>query len=91
MEEVTRRANLTTWTVADDDLLGLELELTGKPGVDIVTPFADSLRISGHDAELLEETISPYISKAPQAWQRTSPTLEDVFIRLMNQDSHRRT
>jgi len=81
--EVTKRAGLTTWIVTRDKLGELEAELSGKQGIDIITPFADSLRISGHDAELLDATLAPYRSQAPETWERATPMLEDVFIRLM--------
>lgn len=87
-DEVTQRAGLTTWTVTGDNLIALESELSGKPGIDIVTPFADSLRVSGEDVDLLDQAITPYRSQSPHAWHRASPTLEDVFIKLMQKNVH---
>ena len=76
-------SDLSTWTVSGDDLNALAAELTGKPGIDMVAPFGNSLHVSGRDATKLEEAIAPYRDKEGWRWQHSEPSLEDVFIDLM--------
>ena len=75
---------LSTWTVTGDDFNGLAAELAGKPGIDMVAPFGTSLHVSGRDAAALEATIAPYRDGRGRHWQHGAPSLEDVFIDLMN-------
>jgi ABC-2 type transport system ATP-binding protein len=84
VDDVIAKSALTTWTVTGDDLNTLSTELTGKPGVDMVAPFGTSLHVSGRDKSALEATIAPYRDTKGRHWQDSEPSLEDVFIDLMN-------
>jgi len=84
VDEVIAKSALSTWTVSGDDLNGLATELAGKPGVDMVAPFGTSLHVSGRDKSALEATIAPYRETRGWHWQDSEPSLEDVFIDLMN-------
>jgi len=90
VDEVIAKSALTTYTVTGDDLNALAAELTGKPGVDMVAPFGTSLHVSGRDKAALDATIAPWRDKDGEDgagklhWQRSEPSLEDVFIELMN-------
>jgi ABC-2 type transport system ATP-binding protein len=84
VDEVIAKSALTTWTVTGDDLDGLATELTGKSGVDMVAPFGTSLHVSGRDQAALEASIAPYRDRSGSHWQHGAPSLEDVFIDLMN-------
>ncbi|TPQ28463.1 multidrug ABC transporter ATP-binding protein [Bradyrhizobium guangdongense] len=83
VEQVIAKSALTTYTVTGD-LNGLAAELAGKPGVDMVAPFGTSLHVSGRDVAALEASIAPWRAKAGLHWQASHPSLEDVFIELMN-------
>jgi ABC-2 type transport system ATP-binding protein len=83
VEEVIAGSALTTYTVTGPDLQRLQTELGDKPGVDMVAPFGNSLHVSGRDAAALEAAIAPYRSRDDLIWQKTEPSLEDVFIDLM--------
>jgi ABC-2 type transport system ATP-binding protein len=83
VDEVIAKSALTTYTVTGDDLNGLTAELTGKPGIDMVAPFGTSLHVSGRDVAALESSITPWREKATLHWQKSAPSLEDVFIELM--------
>jgi ABC-2 type transport system ATP-binding protein len=84
VEEVIAKSALTTYTVTGDELNGIVDELNGKPGIDMVAPFGNSLHVSGRDQAALEATISPWREKSGLHWQHSAPSLEDVFIELMN-------
>jgi ABC-2 type transport system ATP-binding protein len=82
VDEVIRQAGLVTYDVSGDinDLLK---ELHGKPGIDMVAPFGNSLHVSGRDAQKLEAAIAPYRERKGLTWTKSEPSLEDVFIDLM--------
>ena len=84
VEEVIAHSALSTWNVTGDALNGLAAELAGKPGVDMVAPFGTSLHVSGRDQGALEASIAPYREQAKWHWQKSEPSLEDVFIDLMS-------
>jgi len=84
VEEVIAHSQLTTYTVTGDDLQHLGEKLEGQPGVDMVAPFGTSLHVSGRDRTALEVTIAPWRDREGLKWQLSAPSLEDVFIELMN-------
>lgn len=84
VDAVVRQAGLTTYDVSGPDVNGLLHELQGKPGVDMVAPFGNSLHVSGRDAAGLEAAIKPYRDRPGLIWKTSEPTLEDVFIDLMS-------
>lgn len=81
--EVIDHAGLTTYTVSGDDLNGLLHELDGKPGIDMVAPFGSSLHVSARDGAALDQAIAPYRNRKGLVWEKSEPSLEDVFIDLM--------
>jgi ABC-2 type transport system ATP-binding protein len=84
VDEVIAKSALSTYTVTGDDLNGLSAELTGKSGIDMVAPFGTSLHVSSRDQAALEATIAPYRDNKEWHWEHSAPSLEDVFIYLMN-------
>ncbi|MBV9533274.1 MAG: ABC transporter ATP-binding protein, partial [Bradyrhizobium sp.] len=84
VDEVIASSALTTYTVTGADLNGLSAALAGQPGVDMVAPFGTSLHVSGRDKAALDATIAPWREHSLLHWQLSAPSLEDVFIELMN-------
>ncbi|WP_448044523.1 ABC transporter ATP-binding protein [Bradyrhizobium liaoningense] len=83
VEEVIAKSALTTYTVTGEGLNELGAALSGKPGIDMVAPFGTSLHVSGRDVAALEDSIAPWREKGGLRWQKSHPSLEDVFIELM--------
>jgi len=83
VEQVIASSALTTWIVTGENLAALQEQLTGKPGVDMVAPFGNSLHVSGRDNSALEASIAPWREHKELHWQQSEPSLEDVFIELM--------
>ena len=85
--EVIAQAHLTTYTVTaqgGDNLATLGEEMSRKPGIDMVAPFGASLHVSGRDEAALEAAIAPYRKRKGLVFNRSEPSLEDVFIDLMS-------
>ncbi len=84
VEQVIAQSALTTYTVDGEETHKLADALSGRPGIDMVAPFGTSLHVSGRDKAALEASIAPWRNKPGLHWQHASPSLEDVFIDLMN-------
>ena len=82
VDEIVNQSGLTTFTVKGGDLSGLSTALSGKPGIDSLAPFGDTLHVSGRDAAALEAQIAPYRDASYQ-WSPSTPSLEDVFIEMV--------
>jgi ABC-2 type transport system ATP-binding protein len=85
VDQVIGASRLVTYTVTGEDglaELAAKLEKTG--GVDMVAPFGTSLHVSGRDRAALEAAIAPYRDDVRLDWKQSAPSLEDVFIDLMN-------
>jgi len=85
VEEVIAQQRLVTWTASGPDVYALEKQLRDRPGVAQVTPFGSTLHVTGTDPGALEAALAPYKSDTRYHWQQATPTLEDVFIHLMDE------
>src|SRR5665213_4313801 len=86
VDEVIAASHLTTYVVTaawGEKLNALAQELENKPGVGMVAPFGTSLHVSGRDATALEAAIARYRDRDFK-WEKSEPSLEDVFIDLMS-------
>jgi ABC-2 type transport system ATP-binding protein len=84
-QQVVAQSELATWFVRGPDLVTLARELRDAPGVLMVVPFGTTLHVSGTDEQALRSTVEAYRDRAGVTWERAETSLEDVFIRLMNQ------
>lgn len=81
--EVIAAARLSTWTVTGPALRDLAEKLRGRPGIEQVVAFGNSLHVSGRDAAQLAAAIAS-VREAAHTWRRGDAGLEDVFISLMD-------
>jgi ABC-2 type transport system ATP-binding protein len=90
VNEVIRQSGLVTWLVSGNSqrrINRLARDLAGRSGVAMVAPFGATLHVSGANDNALQNAISPFRSDADLAWRKVEPTLEDVFIHMMQSAS----
>jgi len=85
-EQVVASSGLITFQAEGPRADRLASQLAHAPGVLMATPFGENLHVSGTDRAALEAAIAPH-RQPPYHWIETRPTLEDVFIRLMDEAS----
>lgn len=61
----------------------LAAEIEGRPGVAMAAPFGTSLHVCGPDLAALRKAVQPWADRI--RFTQSEPTLEDVFIHLMQQ------
>lgn len=83
VDEVIANSRLETWTVMASDPHAIAIELEKAPGIDMVAPFGNSLHVSGRDRQALEQSLDVFKTRAGVVVERSEPSLEDVFIDLM--------
>jgi ABC-2 type transport system ATP-binding protein len=84
-KEVVAESGLNTWVVSGGDLRQLGTTLQTREGIDMVAPFGAELHVSGRDHEALDAAIKAAKKQdGAHRWTRGEPSLEDVFILLMN-------
>ncbi len=85
-EELVEQAGLITFLAEGARADRVAEELKRHPGVVMATPFGQDLHVSGTDRAALEDAIAPY-RREPYRWTETRPTLEEVFIYMMDADA----
>ena len=80
--QVIAGSHLVTFNGEGPGISDIAVDLAKTPGVEMVAPFGASLHVSGIDRTALEAALAPY-RRSPLTWSQVEPTLEDVFIRLM--------
>lgn len=85
--DLVAQSSLTTWVVTGTAVNELATRLEQLQGIDLITRFGNALHISGRDAVLLQQALAPWQQRTDLSWQMTQPSLEDVFIHLMQQSA----
>lgn len=84
-QEIIDQSALHTWIVSGTDLHDLAQELRTRRGIDMVAPFGTELHVSGRDERALDRAIAAAKREdGAYHWMRGEPSLEDVFILLMD-------
>ena len=81
--ELIQQSGLVTYRAEGEGADRLATEIAKKPGVEMAAPFGSALHVSGPDRAALEAAIAPY-KREGLTWSEIPPTIEDVFIHLMN-------
>ncbi|HEX3405688.1 MAG TPA: ABC transporter ATP-binding protein [Caulobacteraceae bacterium] len=81
--EVVSQAKLSTFVGEGEGIADLAPEIAKLPGVETAAAFGASLHVAGPDRAALEAALAPY-HRPPFVWREAAPTLEDVFIHLMD-------
>jgi ABC-2 type transport system ATP-binding protein len=87
VERVIAESGLRTRVVAGADLGPMAAALTGQPGVEMVAVFGSRLHVSGMDGDALDTALKPWAGRSDLRVTAADPTLEDVFIHLMNRST----
>ncbi|MDJ0512390.1 MAG: ABC transporter ATP-binding protein [Methyloceanibacter sp.] len=84
-QQIIDQSGLSTWIVSGEGLHQLARDLRSRPGVDMVAPFGAELHVAGRDRSALDATIeAAKRASSSHHWMRGEPSLEDVFILLMD-------
>jgi ABC-2 type transport system ATP-binding protein len=87
--EVVERSGLTTYVVAarrsgeERELTLLAQRLRDTQGIETIVPFGTTLHVSGHDVEALGRGVHAAVPGEAFEVRPAAPSLEDVFISLM--------
>src|SRR5687767_9881742 len=81
--QVIAEARLTTWSIGGPHLHRIADALRKRDGVEQVVAFGNTLHVSSRDTTKLQAAITA-VRDDVHSWTRTEPSLEDVFISLMD-------
>lgn len=87
VEQVIADSGLHTRLVAGEGLHRIAATLEGQAGVEMVAVFGSRLHVSGTDPAALDRALAPWAGRPELRITATDPTLEDVFIHLMNRST----
>lgn len=80
--EIVQKTALSTWEVEGKAIGILMHQLKLLSSVEQVIRYGMILHVCGHDAELLEQQLAPFINDPNYQWRHISANLEDIFISL---------
>jgi len=83
-QEIVRASGLDTWAVSGPELNGVAERLRAQPGVSTVVPFGATLHVSGPSADALTHAIATERARNDLHWTHIEASLEDVFVKLMD-------
>ena len=83
-EAIVAQQALVTWAVEGPGLAELAPRLRTLPGIEQVAAFGAALHVTGSDRAALEHALRPFVGDPALNWHEVPPSLEDVFIHLMN-------
>ncbi|NIJ41019.1 ABC-2 type transport system ATP-binding protein [Parvibaculum indicum] len=90
VNEVIEHSGLRTWHVTGQNqrqIIRLAHELERHDGVEMVAPFGTILHVSGSSENALDRAVEPYRGQEGLSWKKGEPSLEDVFIHMMQSAS----
>lgn len=82
--DIIRSVGLITWAAQGTNLTELAVELRQQPGVEQIVMLGNELRISGVDANLLDQVVARFPAFT---WKKVATSLEEVFIHLVREET----
>ena len=84
-DDIIAESGLKAWLASGPGADRLAPLLRDSPGVTAAAAFGLTLHVCGPDEAALEAAIAPLRRDKQIKWEKSVPTLEDVFIHLMGQ------
>lgn len=84
VSDIIDQSGLISFRAEGTGVRSLEHYIAAQAGVEYAAYFATGLHICGHNRVLLEKAVTSVASEGYH-WQEIRPSLEDVFIALMDQ------
>jgi ABC-2 type transport system ATP-binding protein len=84
VNEVIEKAGLVTYQITGSCKAAVTKQLRESEAISQVVAFGNTLHVSGHNQEDMEEVLRQTLGP-DQNWQAIPSELEDVFISLMKQ------
>lgn len=82
--DIIDQSGLVSFRAEGKGVRALEPLMAGQPGIEHAAYYGAALHISGHDRAALEAAVAN-VADQGYGWQEVKPSLEDVFIALMEQ------
>ena len=82
--DIIDQSGLMSFRAEGKGVRALEPLMAGQPGIEHAAYYGAALHISGHDRAALEAAVAK-VADQGYGWQEVKPSLEDVFIALMEQ------
>lgn len=82
--DIIDQSGLVSFRAEGKGVRALEPLMAGQPGIEHAAYYGAALHISGHDRAALEAAVAK-VADQGYGWQEVKPSLEDVFIALMEQ------
>ncbi|GAA4082497.1 ABC transporter ATP-binding protein [Zhongshania borealis] len=82
--DIIDQSGLVSFRAEGKGVRAIEPLMAGQPGIEHAAYYGAALHISGHDRAALEAAVANVADQA-YVWQEVKPSLEDVFIALMEQ------
>lgn len=82
--DIIDQSGLVSFRAEGKGVRALEPLMAGQPGIEHAAYYGAALHISGHDRTALEAAVAK-VADQGYGWQEVKPSLEDVFIALMEQ------
>ncbi len=87
VDRVIAQSGLHTRVVSGHDLARVAEAVAAQTGVEMVAVFGSRLHVSGLDGAALDAALAPWMGDGNRQATEAAPTLEDVFIHLMNRST----
>lgn len=89
-QEIIKGSGLITWEIVGPNLERLIPKLEAQPGIEQVAAFGTAIHVSGQNKEALAASIQQVANAKDYTSKEIEPSLEDVFILLVDKYKDKR-